>query len=155
MSLFYFLSNIFIIFSATSQRCSCSDSFKKVSWKIMSEKQSERNNGWDYSEAELGCNFQQDTAGNGKACYKFYISDTNNNRTNNSLTMPCVSEFYSCMQNCLQVNIVKSNRVAVSVHERFFNGKLQQAYKYSAVKWATSKFFFFFCLCVKTSLCNC
>lgn len=110
----------------------------------MSEKQSERNNGWDYSEAELGCNFQQDTAGNGKACYKFYISDANNNRTNNSLTMPCVSEFYSCMQNCLQVDIVKSNRVAVSVHERFFNGKLQQAYKYSAVKWATSKFFFFF-----------
>lgn len=111
------------IFSAASQRCSCSDNLK-VPWNAKSEKQSERNNSQHTSEAELGCNFQKDTAGNGRACFKFYISDYNNNPTNNSFNTPYVTEVYSCMQNGVQVDIVKSDRVAVSVHERFFNGKL-------------------------------
>ena len=112
--------------SLATERCNCRDL-----WKVThcAEKQDGRKNAKHMSEAEVGCNFQQDTAGSRKTCFKFYISDCNNNPSTKRFTTPSVSEFYSCMQNGLHVDIVKSDRVAVSVHESFFNGRLLSSSK--------------------------
>lgn len=89
------------------------------------EKQSAKNNNLKHiSKAELGCNLQLDTGGR-SACFKFYMSifpNCNNIPTN--VTTPAVSEFHSCVHNGLFVDMVKTDQVAVSVHDRFFNGKL-------------------------------
>ncbi|KAL9959918.1 hypothetical protein ACROYT_G033294 [Oculina patagonica] len=100
-----------------TKRCSC----RIPQNKKCTEKQEGRKDAKHISEAKLGCNFQQDIADSRKACFKFYISDCNNNPSSKRLTTPSVSEFYSCMQNGLHVDVVESGRFAVSLHESFFN----------------------------------